>query len=551
VVGCRPIAAIVLGLAILAWLPLTSSPAVRAETPVETRISPPSTLKPRMPQRRPAAEPPEEEEQPNPAATQARPADTDEEPDGEDIGADDRPATPAAAGDGDVRTHTEAQVPLDGVIEVGEPLPVPDGIPDMRKDFRTPREIAAFDGPPAGYNPYLFQIELDPLTDRRTVELFWLEPYAARGIRIGSFVLFPEVEVGTIATSNIFRSPIRRSDSALEVRPTVRLVSDWRTHAVEVRGTGLASFYQEFPSEDDRAYTLEGRGRVVLTGRTNIEVLASHRRDKDLRSNHDSPIGAAERGDIEINRFAFAFNHRFNRLSLQLRGSVTDFDFAPVPMIGGGIISNDERDFTQRDAAIRASWAANQKVELFVETASNDREFHVAPADGILRSSRGERYRVGVGFRPWDATVRGEVSVGWGGQSPDDARLGEIEGFIIDANLAWRATPLTTLLLTASSDFIDTTATGSGGALSHQIGLEARHAFRRHLIGVAGIKYTATPYEGIDLTERTLTSELGFDCYLSRDVILYGRYQHLDFESTVPASDYAADVVRFGVRVRQ
>jgi len=41
-----------------------------------------------------------------------------------------------------------------------------DGDPDRRTDARTPEEIAAFEGPPAGYNPYLFQIEPDPLTDR-------------------------------------------------------------------------------------------------------------------------------------------------------------------------------------------------------------------------------------------------------------------------------------------------------------------------------------------------------------------------------------------------
>ena len=213
-----------------------------------------------------------------------------------------------------------------------------DGVPNPRRDARTPGEIAAVEGPPAGYNPYLFQIELEPLTDRRTLELFHLEPYAARGIRIGSFVVFPEAQIGAIVNNNVFRSPSRHADSAFEVRSTARVVSDWRAHAVEFRASGLASFFQQLPSEDDRAYALEARGRLDLTKHTNIEALVSHQLDKDVRSARDSPVGAAERGDIETNRVAVALNHRFNRLGLQLRGSVTDVDFAPVPSIGGGLI---------------------------------------------------------------------------------------------------------------------------------------------------------------------------------------------------------------------
>ena len=74
------------------------------------------------------------------------------------------------------------------------------------------------------------------------------------------------------------------------------------------------------------------------------------------------------------------------------------------------------------------------------------------------------------------------MSAGWGRQRPSDGHLSEIEGVIVDANLAWRASAFTTLLLTAQSNFIDTTAIGSPGALSRQVGLEARHAFRRQLI---------------------------------------------------------------------
>jgi hypothetical protein len=548
VVGCRQTAiAIALGLTAAADL-LLASPQASAEPRIETSISPPPVSRPRAPARRPAAEAPEDESADMPAAPR-RQGDGEEEENAEETSSAGLP-TPAAV-DGNASAPAGAQPPLDGIIEVGEQVPTLDGIPNLQRDARTAQDIAAFERPPAGYNPYLFQIELEPLTDRRTAQLFYMEPYFARGVRIGSFVIFPEAQFGAIATDNIFRNSARLADGGAEVGAKVRVVSDWRTHAVEFRASGLASFYDEFPTENDRSYALEARGRLDLTKRTNIEVLVLHQLDKDRRGLRDSPVAAVERGDIETDRFAFALNHRVNRLGLQLRGSVTDVDFAPVPSAGGGIISNAERNFTQRDAAFRASWALNGKLDVFAETAINDREFFVAPGDGILRSSTGERYRVGVTFAPWDTRIRGEVSAGWGRQSPKDGRLDDIEGIIVDANLAWRASALTTFLLTARSDFYDTTTTGSPGTLSRQVGLEARHAIRRHLIGTAAIRYTVNPYEGVSLIERDLTTELGLEYYLGRDTILYARYQHIAFDSTAPGSDYQADIVRVGVRVRQ
>ena len=453
--------------------------------------------------------------------------------------------------DGELAAAPEPKGPQDGIIVTGEPTAARDGIPDLRQEGRLAEDVAAFTTPPAGYNPYLFTIEPEPLLDRRTRELFFLEPTFARGIRVGSFVVFPEAQVGAIATNNIFRNSARLGDHALELGANVRAVSDWHTHAVELRASGLASFYDGYPTEDDRSYALEARARIDISKRTNIEMLALHQLDKDRRGLRDSPLAAVERGDIETDRVAMAFNHRFNRLAVQLRGSITDVDYAPVPGSGGTIITNAERDTTQYEGAFRASWAISNTTDVFAEVAANDRRFYAPPDDGIPRSSTGERYRLGVAFAPTSNTMRGEVSAGWGRQVPKSGQLNEIEGFIVDANLAWRATALTTFLLTARSDFVDTMTTGSQGALSRQVGLEARHTFRRYLVGSAGIRYTVSPYDSVAIRERDLTAELGLEYYLSRDVILYARYQHVDFASTVPGSDYTADIVRIGMRVRQ
>ena len=87
-------------------------------------------------------------------------------------------------------------------------------------------------------------------------------------------------------------------------------------------------------------------------------------------------------------------------------------------------------------------------LSVFSEYAVNDRRFAITPADGISRDSDGDRIRFGVSFGNTAKIWRGEVALGYGRQQGKDARLTEAAGLILDANLAWRASELTSVLLT-------------------------------------------------------------------------------------------------------
>ena len=106
-------------------------------------------------------------------------------------------------------------------------------------------------------------------------------------------------------------------------------------------------------------------------------------------------------------------------------------------------------------------------------------------------------------------------------------------------------------LVTAQTDIFDTNTTGSAGVVSHHVGLEARHSFRKYLIGTAGVTYTARAYEGVTLKEDELRATLGAEYFVNREIVLFGRYEHIDFTSNQIASDYTADEVRLGVKVRR
>lgn len=457
----------------------------------------------------------------------------------------------AVVRDGDLSYPPEPRAPRDGDVAPVEPQPVRDGGNSIALDNRPASDIAAFESPPAGYDPLLFQIEdLPPVEDRRIRRLFAAEPYDPVGIRIGSFVLFPEAEIGTRWTSNVRRSADAQPDYALDIRPTARIVSDWRRHALEFRAASTLSYFSEFDSENDEGYALEARGRLDLTRRTNLQGFIARELAQEARSAIDANA-SGERADVTVDRAGATLNHRFNRHSLQLRGTVGDYRYSDVA-VGGAIDNNDDRNYTSYEEAVRASWEFKPTLTGFVEVAVNQRRYDTAAqSDGILRNSNGERYRAGLAFGNSGKILRGEIALGYGIQTPEDDRLEAVDGIILDANVAWRLSQLTTLAFNARSDVAETTTTGVGGVFTRSAGIEARHAFRRHLIGTAGITYTTQDYAGSSLEENELRGDLGLEYFLSREAILFSRYRHTSFGSSAAGADYAADEFHIGMRLRR
>lgn len=458
------------------------------------------------------------------------------------------PGRRRAVTDGEVSDPSEPQALSDGVLEPSEPEDIVDGDDSTEWDTRTLEEIALFETPPAGHDPLLFQIEdIDPLvTDRRPARLFRLEPYDPVGIAIGSFVLFPEAEIDGLWTSNVLDSPKAQSDVAAEVRSKTRLVSDWSVHAVELRATSLLSFYDEFASEDDRAWSIEGRGRVDVTRRTNVQALLLHDLHQESRTAIDAS-GAGPRPDVTTNEAAMSLNHRFNRLSLQLRGSLTDVEYSKTAADLG-----EDRDSTTVEETVRTGWEFKPQFALFTEAGLNQRAYETfAASDGIGRDSLGERYRFGVDFGSTGQTLRGEASIGFGRQTPNDGRLDEVDGFLFDSNLAWRASELTSFFLIARTDLYDTNTAGSAGVVARLISLEARHAFRRYFIVTAGLTYSKNDYDNVAIVEHQWAPKLTAEYYVNREITLFGRYEHSAWRADQPDGDYDVDDVRLGVRFRR
>ena len=378
------------------------------------------------------------------------------------------------------------------------------------------------------------------------------DPYAALGIRVGSFLLFPELISETIFSDNLFLSTLNPvSDWAIALTPSLNIESDWSRHSLTGSLSGIRSFHEGFPSEDDETFSAGVTGQLDIRRTTNLVAAANYSEFFEDRSSSDFPDNAAERPRERTRDALLEGNHTFNRVTLTLRGEIAEEDFDDSILVDGTIQNNDDRDVSELRLTGRAAYEFRPGVSAFIETSTNERNFDQKfDDDGTLSGSSGYDVQGGLLFQ-LTGKLNGEASAGYAFQEPDDSALEDVDGVIFNAALEWQATGLTTLRLDASSEIDQTIEVDTGGSIIRAAAISVEHRPRRQIILGASLGYEIETFTGNDEKDEDWVFALTGEYLFTRSVALTVGYEHLNSTSSVPGNDYDVDEVRMGVRLRR
>lgn len=378
------------------------------------------------------------------------------------------------------------------------------------------------------------------------------DPYAALGVRMGSFLLFPELSVEGVYDDNLFLSTSNsRADWALVLNPSLRVRSDWSRHSLTATLSTERSYHERFTGENEETYAAGVTGRLDIRRDTNLAAAANYSQFPEDRSDTDFPSGAIER-PTERNRDAsLEGNHGFNRVTLTLRGELFEEDFDDGTTLGGAVINNDDRDVVERRVTGRAAYEFMPDVAAFAQASVNERIFAESfDDDGTRNGSSGYDMQGGVSFQ-LTGKLTGEFSAGYTSQTPDDITLSVIDGLILNAGLEWQASGLTTVRLDAASSVEETTQAGSSGSIVRSADVSIEHRLRSHILLGTSLGYEREEFSGSDIVDEEIRLGLSGEYNFTRSVALTAAYSHLESFSSTPDSDYSVNKVRLGVRLRR
>lgn len=391
-----------------------------------------------------------------------------------------------------------------------------------------------------------------PEEEEEEIEQGVVDPYAPLGFRLGSFLLFPQIEGGVTHTDNIFLTNTdAKADTALYYEPALTFNSTWSRHEISGELDARRSYYDKYTSENDDEFRVLLRGRLDIAERSNLKGELERSLTQENRDDFGFPEGAVTRANIFTDRAAMEGNHTFNRVTVTLRGGVTQEDYGEFQLLNDTATeSGASRDNTLNEIGGRTAYELKQGVSAFVDWNNNDRRFRDKyNSNGTRNGSSGYAVQGGLAFDLTD-WLTGEASAGYARQTPDDPVNNVIQGFLLNADLTWQVTPLTAVTFNALSD-IDATVIDASGSFSRLYAIGVEHALRRNIVLGAEVSYrTETDFDTDDVT-RYWTTSLNAEYLLNRWVGIRGEYIHTRSTGELSTDAYTENAVTVGVIVRR
>jgi hypothetical protein len=380
------------------------------------------------------------------------------------------------------------------------------------------------------------------------------DPYAALGLRAGSFLLYPAIELSTGYDTNPAHVPGGPASPQFVVAPELQVRSDWDRHSLTANIVGT---YTDYTSDAlspslNRPYfnsTIDGRIDVLRDTQVLLENRALVSTD-----NPGSPnlvAGLAKLPIFTTVGGTLGLAQEFNRFQIIVKGTFDRSIYDNSLLTDGESASNGDRDFNQYGGIARFGYELTPGLKPFVEVDADER-IHDEPFDrnGLQRDSTGLSGRAGAAIDLF-GSLTGEMAFGYMERTYKDPTLPNIGDVIADGALIWQATALTTAKLGAASTVNESIVAGTSGSFSRDVNLQVDHAFLWRLIGTVQAGYGRDQYVGLGRTDNRYFVSTGLTYKLSREVQLKGTVREDWLTSNVSGVAYAATSFLAGVRLQR
>jgi hypothetical protein len=406
--------------------------------------------------------------------------------------------------------------------------------------------------PPTLQQPNTF---LPGTLPERLLPIAETDPYAALGIRAGSFLLFPSLDLNGGYNTNPERTPPGTNPGSpyFTAVPELRVQSDWARHSLTADIAGSYTQYTEglVPSLNLPFLNSKIDARIDVTRDTQINL---EQRLIISADNPGSPNLQAALARLPPNQGVgetLGIAQQFNRLSLSLRGTFDRATYNPSQLTDGESTTNSDRNFDQYAGIFRVGYELNPGLKPFVEV-QQDQRVHDEQFDrnGLQRDSVGTTAKLGSGIDLF-GSLTGEMAIGYVERTYKDPTLPQVSGVIADGALLWKPTGLTTAKLSATSQVYETVLAGASGELSRDLSLEVDHAFRSWLIGVVKAGYGTDEYVGLPLSDNRYFLSIGATYIFTRE--LQARVEvRQDWQNATEAGfSYTATTFLLGMRLQR
>ncbi|RWA60752.1 outer membrane beta-barrel protein [Mesorhizobium sp.] len=377
------------------------------------------------------------------------------------------------------------------------------------------------------------------------------DPFAAPGIKVGTFVFRPTLEQGFTATSNADASSGGTSAVLSETALRFTATSDWRENSAVIDGYGIFRNTLSGQKINDAQGRIEGQFNVDLDNELRAVAKLGYEAVPESASSPDAIAGVTSQPLRQTVDGSLGVEKDLGKMRYTLTGAVTHDFFGDAKLSDGTIVSQKDRDSTLYSATLRTGYQVSPAITPFAEVEAGRRIFDLRlDSNGYERSSTRLGARVGLEL-DMDDKLSGEFSVGWLREAIDDDRLPANAGPYVNADLKWSPERGTIIGLTGRTTIESTTTAGASGDVLYSGRLTGERQVRANLTANSALGLDWRDYTGSDGHDLILSAEAGLTWWLNRYAGLTTRVRTEKLTSNLAGRDYVANSVYLGLKVQR
>lgn len=364
------------------------------------------------------------------------------------------------------------------------------------------------------------------------------------GVRAGAFILSPGIGLSETYDDNIYRKGTNeRSDFITEVTPSFAALSDFNLHQLFFAARGSFGYYADNTSENFKDYSIGGGGRIDLDYQTFVNLSSAYKRTHERRDEPDSP-NSDEPVEYALTTHTVSFQRTLGVIKFYLDGMFNRFTFDDSRR-GTLNIDNSGRDRDIYALDMRVAYEYFPNYTVYIAANQDWRRYRQNAA--VSRDSEGSGVRVGTDVYI-TGMIKADIYAGYLERSYE-GNLKNVGAENYGGSIIWNPTKITSITAEVSRGVEETTFNDISGDLKTTVSLGVDHLIRDNLFLMVGAGVGFSDFESrtVPRDDKNYNAGVGVEYRPWDGLVLNANYKYTERDSSVDASDYNSNTIRFSV----
>jgi hypothetical protein len=227
------------------------------------------------------------------------------------------------------------------------------------------------------------------------------ENYDAKGVAVGSFKLYPELELDEVYNDNVFATSFgtagRTASFVQLIKPSLNLRSNWNDHMLNFFAKGNIGLFAATTTPNFTDYSFGTDGRFDIQRDWNVYGGASFNHSHEDPGTPNAAIGAVAPNFFDQIAGNLGYFQKFNRLSLRADGRIDNYNYLNNSVGVNSAVASSDRNRNEYRESLRVGYEVFGDSQAWVRGSLNQRRYRNTPdSGGLFRDSSGFDVVAGV-----------------------------------------------------------------------------------------------------------------------------------------------------------